>query len=673
MSETVRDSGRRWAVTLAGLATAEVLAAIVGVLATGLPFAVARDSFLISNATIGAASAISGGLIAWHRPRNAVGWFLLGSAVAQSATAAITPWLARDLMSGAGNRDVLASIYNGAWPWAVALFLPLTLWCFPDGRLLGRRWRWGVGVIVINAVLQILLFSADDYPLATVAGFGPGTVPPATSWLALPSLAASPLWVLSDLLLAATFLVGAASLIIRYRRGDERTRLQLLWPLLATVLAGVVIAGTRLPGPFEETGVPVLATVLVAGFPVAVAVAVLRHRLLDIRMVWSRTLTYLLLTAGAVGIYVTLVELGARIVRVDGLVPSVVATLLVAIGFDPVRVRLRQAVDRLVYGERQDPVRAASSVTRTLAAEADQPRDILPALCAALRLPWAALVVDGEVVGEHGRRPERIELIPLRHAGETVGDLQIGVRAGQRQLDPVDRAVLELMAVPIGVALRAEALSAAMRRSRQEIVAAREEERRRIRRDLHDGLASVLTGVAFQADTVVAIEGRDPARTTALVEEIRAGVTGAIGDVRRLINELHPAVLDDHGLVEAVRRHARRLAGPELAITVTGDVLDGLPAAVEVAAYRILVEALTNVARHSGATAAEVLINRSGDALVLQVRDNGPCATAWTPGVGLQSMQERAEELSGEIQATPSPDGGQVEARLPLNAAVAAR
>jgi two-component system NarL family sensor kinase len=170
---------------------------------------------------------------------------------------------------------------------------------------------------------------------------------------------------------------------------------------------------------------------------------------------------------------------------------------------------------------------------------------------------------------------------------------------------------------------------------------------------------------------VVALDGRDPQRTTVLASEIRAGVTGAIGDVRRLINELRPAVLDDHGLVEAVRRHARRLTGPGLTISVSGDPVDGLPPAVEVAAYRILVEALTNVARHSAATAAEVAIGRCDDDLMLVVRDDGRHATPWTPGVGLQSMMERAGELGGEIRAMPTTDGGRVEARLPIGGTVA--
>ena len=166
--------------------------------AAGLPFAVARDSFLVTNATLGAACAVSGALIAWHRPRNAVGWLLLGVAVAQTATAAVTPWLAQALIDGAPTTtlDALATVYSGAWPWAVALFLPLALWVFPDGRLpsASRGWRWGVGLVAANAVMQILLFSADAFPLATVDGFGPGAVPPARSWIAVPALESSSWW-----------------------------------------------------------------------------------------------------------------------------------------------------------------------------------------------------------------------------------------------------------------------------------------------------------------------------------------------------------------------------------------------------------------------------------------------------------------------------------------------
>jgi signal transduction histidine kinase len=192
----------------------------------------------------------------------------------------------------------------------------------------------------------------------------------------------------------------------------------------------------------------------------------------------------------------------------------------------------------------------------------------------------------------------------------------------------------------------------------------------------------VLTGVAFQADAVITLASggrRDAPRIAALGEDIRGSVTSALDDVRRLINELHPAALHELGLVEAVRRHAQRLTRgdpvPLVIAVVDDDRVTELPAAVEVAAYRILVEALTNVARHSRATHAEVEIRCSGADLVVGVRDDGPAGdgVTWSPGVGLASMRDRAEELGGRLDAAPSPGGGHVLARLPLARAAVSR
>ncbi len=673
----VRVGRSRWlAAGLVVLALAESLTTVAGVLVTGMSTAAARDSFLVSNATIGTVCAVCGGLIAANRPRNALGWLLLGVAVAQTATAAVTPWLLRALAVGDASATTwTATVYSAAWPWAIGLFLPLVLLVFPDGNLL--RWaRWALPLILANGVVQVLTFSADPYPLAPVVGFGPGQVAPAWSWLAIPGLDTSPLGTATNALLAATYLAGVVSLVVRYRRGGEQTRRQVLWPLLAAVVTVTVIAATRTFWSFAApgTGFPVISTLAVALVPVGITIAVLRHRLLDIRLLWSRTVTYLVLTVALVATYVAVVELVSGLVGpVDGLASSVVATVVVAVAFDPVRVRLQHLVDTLLYGDRGDPVRAVTSVTAQLATGADRPGDVLPAVCQALKLPWAELAVDGDTVGEVGTRHGPVETFPLRHAGRVVGELRVGVRSGQAHLAPSDRAVLELMALPIGVALHAEALSAAVQRSRQEIVAAREEERRRLRRELHDGLASVLTGVAFQADAVITLAAggdRDPTRITALGEDIRGGVTGALDDVRRLINELHPTALHELGLVEAVRRHAQRLTRadpPPLAIALVDEQVGELPAAVEVAAYRIVVEALTNVARHSRATHAEVEIRRSERDLVVGVHDDGPGDdVAWAAGVGLASMCERAAELGGSVSAAPSPTGGRVLARLPL-------
>jgi len=313
---------------------------------------------------------------------------------------------------------------------------------------------------------------------------------------------------------------------------------------------------------------------------------------------------------------------------------------------------VQRAVNRLLYGERTDPVRAATTVSAQLAG---RPADVLPALCEALRLPYARL---GE--HEYGIRPALVEAVALHE-----GELEVGVRAGERRLHADDRAVLDLLAVPIAVAMRADELSAAVQASRRAIVEGREEERRRLRRDLHDGLGPVLTGIAFQADAVVNLADTDPAEVRALGGEIRGAVGDALADVRRLIYQLRPAALDEWGLVEAVRRHAQRLAPLDTRITA-GEV-PALSAAVEVAAYRIVTEALTNVARHSTAGCAEVVIAPSRGALCLTVRDDGAGSLApWEAGVGLRSLRERAAELGGGLEAAPTPSGGEVRAWLPV-------
>jgi two-component system NarL family sensor kinase len=672
------------ALALCAVVLAELASVAGGWAVTGMGFVAARDSFMISNAAIGGCCAACGAMIAWHRPANRLGWLLLGAGVAQTATAAITPWFLLGLTTDApvGVVRWLATGYSVAWPWSVAAFIPLALLHFPDGRLPGGPWPAVAVLALVNAPLQVLLFNADVNPLDSIAGL---VTPPdgrSLSLLRIPALDGL-LWLqlVSDGVLAAVFAAALVLLVLRFRRGDEQTRRQLLWLLFAVAVAVIVVAVSRLPGKVQDRGFPVLSTLLIALVPIAMTIAVLRHRLLDIRLVWSRTLTYTLLTAAVTIVYLGLVNAADTLLRAESDVgASVLATLVVAAGFNPVRVRLQRGVDRLLYGERADPVRAATTVSARLAHGAHRPVDVLPALCHALRLPYAALTNGPTLLGAHGDPPDRIEVISLRHAGDPVGELSVGVRPGQRRLDPADRAVLELMAVPIGVALRADALSAEVQDSRRAIVTAREEERRQLRRELHDGLGPTLTGIAFQADAVVNLADRDPDQTRELGEDIRATVSIAISEVRELARRLRPVALDELGLVEALQRHAHRLDrradGSDLRIAVAApQPLPHLPAAVELAAYRIATEALTNVVRHSRASRAAIeldlgVLDPTGPTLRICVHDDGPPAAeverGWRPGVGLLSMRERAAELGGTLVAEPTAAGGRVMAHLPL-------
>ena len=276
-------------------------------------------------------------------------------------------------------------------------------------------------------------------------------------------------------------------------------------------------------------------------------------------------------------------------------------------------------------------------------------------------------------MAHEGERPDRVAALPLSYAGAEVGELEVGLRPGERELARVDANALRLVAAPLAVAVGALRLSADLQASRGRLVVAREEERRRLRRDLHDGLGPALTGIALSADAATNYLDAEPGRTRELLGGLRDHIGVAIADVRRLVDDLRPPALDEVGLVAAIQQRAEQLRvradGSSLDVRlVAPDDLPPLPAAVEVAAYRIATEALTNVARHAAATAAEVRLRCNG-VLDIEVTDDGGPAGEWVPGVGLASMRERADEVGGTVEAGPCDRGGRVHASFPLGAA----
>ncbi|WP_328305419.1 sensor histidine kinase [Actinomycetospora sp. NBC_00405] len=662
--------GRRSTVVAWGLFALVVLEIVVAVVVAGLAgvsLAEAVDGFVVTNIAIGLSCATAGVLIAWQRPSRALGWLLLAAGVSQTATAAAAPlvMLSADRAWPEPVLRTLDTVFAFAWPWSIALFLPLALLVFPDGLLPGRVWRAVAGVTAAASVLFVLNVGTE-----------PGQVVGRLlrPWLVIDGYAAlAPLWTVSELLQLLVLVAAVVGLVVRYRRGDEQRRRQLLWLVLALVLTIVVLV----PWGLFDAG-PVLQLLAIALIPAAMTIAVLRHQLLDIRLVLSRTVLYALLTVGVVGVYLALVAVADVLLRREGgLVASgpgtsVLATLVIAVGFNPVRVRLQRVVDRALYGDRADPVRALSRMGDRLRA-GTEPDDVLGAVAEALRLPYVAVRRDGEVTAAHGTEPTgptTTETLPLRYHGEDVGELVVGVRRGQGALQHADRAALELLAVPLAVAAHATRLSAVVQRAREELVGTREEERRRLRRDLHDGLGPALTGIAFSADAAGNVLTTDPPRAEALLRALRAAATDAIDDVRRLVYALRPPALDELGLVGALRRHVDGLGGDAVTVTVHEDGdLPPLSAAVEAAAYRITVEAVTNAVRHAAASHVDVRITNNG-ALELAVTDDGvppaPSTGSWTPGVGLTSMRERVAELGGTLDAGPVRGGGRVTARLPL-------
>jgi two-component system NarL family sensor kinase len=320
-----------------------------------------------------------------------------------------------------------------------------------------------------------------------------------------------------------------------------------------------------------------------------------------------------------------------------------------AFGVHPLRVILRGVVDRLLFGDRPDPLRAATRVADSVS---DDPGIALNAVREALVLPYAALRSGGETLASAGTPVTHTRSLPLRLGADGVGELVVGLRAGDLRLDAADEQVLRVVAPLLAQTLR-------LRASREASIAGIEDERRRLRRDLHDGLGPTLTGVAYAADAARNLLGSDPAAADRQLASIRSSTEDAIKEIRRLVDGLRPPALDELGLVAALRQHA---SGLPLPVTVSAGDLPGLGAAVEVAAYRIGIEALTNAVRHAGATSAVLTLSVSQNSLTIEVVDDGRTTAAWTPGTGITSMRERAALVGGTLIV----GDGRVLATLPL-------
>ncbi|BCB76737.1 hypothetical protein GCM10022251_49970 [Phytohabitans flavus] len=337
--------------------------------------------------------------------------------------------------------------------------------------------------------------------------------------------------------------------------------------------------------------------------------------------------------------------------------------LAVVVGtWSPVATYVERGVHQLAYGQRDDAYDVAGRVYRQLQAD-PSPDELLPAVAAlladTLALPYVEIEADGDVVTTHGSVPHgaAVATIPLRYHHLTLGTLRVSGRRRRDGLSAADVRLLEDLARHVAITLHAARLTTAVQHSREQLVTAREEERRRIRRDLHDGLGPTLASLGLQLGVLQRTLRADPTAAELLVGELRTGVRQATADIRRLVYELRPPMLDEFGLADALRNLnptdglARSVSVPEPMPT--------LPAAVEVAIYRIAAEALHNAARHAGATRCAVELTASPDAVALTVTDDGRgLPENYLAGVGHHSMRERSAELGGTIDMGPAPGGG---------------
>ena len=409
--------------------------------------------------------------------------------------------------------------------------------------------------------------------------------------------------------------------------------------------------------------------------PLTLGISILRYRLWDIDILINRTLVYGTLTTCVVALYVlVVVGLGALLQSSGNLLISLLATGLVAVLFQPLRESLQQAVNRLMYGERDTPYRVISRLGQRLEATL-APNEVLPTIvetvAQALKLPYVTITLKQESefvrAASYGIARESLIHLPLVYQNEQMGELLLAPRASGETFTPADRALLDDLARQTGVAAHAVRLTAELQRltgelqaSRTQLVTMREEERRRLRRDLHDGLGSALTSMTFQLDASYNLLDRDPQAVKTLLKDLKLQTQASIADIRRLVYNLRPPILDEWGLVAAVREQVAQYQLNNVRVTVDApESLPALPAAVEVAAYRIALESLANVFRHANASTCAICLALCEDALTVEVRDDGGgLPSSFHAGVGINAMRERAAELGGSCIVETITNGG---------------
>jgi signal transduction histidine kinase len=591
-------------------------------------------------------------------------------------------------------------IYNPFWQWAqgwystenqvpILRLLILSLdyllsvgavwfaFLFPDGRFAPRWSRW---IAALWALLRVGVVFFPDSPASVYT------------------------WPLSlGIILTTTIqLVAIGAFGWRYRiQATAVQRQQIKWITAGGLLLALnylvdygvweiypaltnnYLIETEQQGIWWELGQDTLWYLSQIVFAICVGLAVFRYRLWDIDPILSRTLVYGCLTVLIVSLYILIVGgLGAVFHAQTTALNGLLATGIIAVLFHPLRDRLQRVVNRVLYGERDDPASVLTRLAHQLET-ADTPTAILPHLVQtiahALKIPHVAISLpDGahqtDPVVAWGDRTDRAQVIPLVYQNEAIGNLTVAPRGPQEQFNRHEQRLLATIAALTATTVRAVQLSDELHHSRQRIITAREEERRRLRRDLHDGLGPALASLPLKIDAAIDLIEHDQPASVDLLGGIKRQAQHLVADIRRVVHDLRPPALDELGLAEALRGALAQIRDHPngFQIHLNADALPpDLPAAVEAATYRITMEAVTNVLKHAGAQYCWIVLHSLADPprLQIHIEDDGVGLSPQTaPNVGLHSMRERAEELGGSFQIQSRQGGGtHVTVTLPLS------
>ncbi|MGD0194128.1 MAG: sensor histidine kinase [Candidatus Dormibacteria bacterium] len=652
-----------------------------------------------------AITGVLGVLIATRRPQNPIGWLLLAIAFGNAV------YLPADFVAIYGQLRGVAPTGWVEWPaWVFnwtggfgAFLLMLLIFVFPDGRLPGPRWRWVAYLAVLGGVVSTV---------ASMIEVAPTQLSPRLPNVPNPINAPSLAWItngsgpVSLVVIAALLVLVVVSVVVRRRRAVGYERVQLRWfsyvalATIALVLLGFAVEpfNSDIGGGIGGTGFDLGIGIAV---PLTIGLAVMKYGLYDIDVFISRTLVYgslaVFITAVYVGIAVgvgTLVGSGGK----PNLMLSILATAIVAIGFQPVRERFQRIANRLVYGKRATPYEVLSEfsgrVAETYAADSVLSRmaQVLQEgtgaesatvwLRGTAELRPAATYPDG--TGGHqslsmsnGSLPavsDATRLVEVRHQGELLGALSVNKRRGEA-LTPIEQKLVDDLAHQAGLVLKNVGLSAdlqarldELRASRQRLVHAQDMERRRLERNLHDGAQQHLVALKVKLGLAEMLVSRDPAKAAVTLEQLKCDADDALETLRDLARGIYPPLLADKGLVVALESQARKATVP---VHVNADGVDRYAQDVEATVYFCVLEALQNVQKYATASEVQVRVSASNNMLTFEVADDGTGfdAERTKTGAGLTNMRDRLEALGGSVLVTSEVGAGtRIRGEVPVRA-----
>jgi signal transduction histidine kinase len=628
---------------------------------------------------------VVGALSLSRAPRNVIGLLMLWVAISVGLAFALT-----ELATYLYNRGNIEAATWVDWPgstlWTLGLFpllilLPLL---FPDGRLLSRRWR---PVLRVGLAMCAVAFLALGFAVPTLFITTGGRDVEIRNPLAVPALEPlGPLvWILWPVLLAL-FVVSAASMVVRFRRSRGVERQQLKWfAFAATVLLLYFLASAVLEAfeISEGTVGQVISGLAFAGLPIAVGVAILQYRLWDLDVVVKKTVVAGSLVLLAIAVYAGAVAL-IGLLAIDQDRPAVLFAIALGLGiaFRPAMRVGRRIADRLVYGRRATPYEVLTEFSERMGTSFAT-EDVLPRMAQVLGegtgaetarvwllvggelFPAAAWPPDASTAGPVSRIRPGVDipgeaLTEVRDRGELLGALSVRMPASD-PMSPSKEKLVRDLAAQAGMVLRNVRLVEDLRTSRQRLVAAQDEERRRLERNIHDGAQQQLVALAVKARLAGQLAERDPVKTAELLGQIEAETQSALEDLRDLARGIYPPLLADQGLVAALQAQSRK---SHLGVEVDADGLGRFPADVEATVYFCTLEALQNIAKYAAADRTVIRLARANGSLLFEVEDDGLGfdPTAVGNGSGLQGMADRLAAVGGSLEVHSAPGRGTVVA-----------